>query len=513
MGRSRAAGGHHSPALLPMILTSILVLALAGAIAFLSGQEPLPMRAAAGPAKLLPEGVHLGKVPASGDREEVANMVTNPVGAAEEAAARTGEYPVTPEALIAPVEEWILSEVTAFEERADPGDGAHLEIGWAPILMAGPYLGLDLTATITGVQGGSGDETRVAHRIVYADVTGADDDDADDGGDTAGAGVWAAPEDVFAAGAADRIAGLVRQAYNQPELADRPHPSAEEAADLAARAMSTARLDGDGLVLPLDPDVPGGPALALDQERAEPLLTGPARRILAAAVAGEEYAGIPAPEPPPSPPGPLDFPITVDCEAARCIALTFDDGPGPETDRLLDILDEKDAPATFFVLGEQVRKRPEVVRRMTEAGHVVGNHTWGHPDLATLSRKEIDRQIATAADEIEKAGAPRPVLLRPPYGSFSDDVRAAIAAGGAAAVLWDVDTLDWKTRDTEKTVEAALEGAGRGGIILMHDIHAPTVDAVPEIIDGLRADGYTLATVPDLFGGSLTEGEVYRHAG
>src|SRR5699024_1246968 len=166
------------------------------------------------------------------------NMETNPVGAADEAAARTGEYPVTPESLITPVEEWVSEQVSAFE--AEPGDDqGDLEISWAPILMAGPYLGVELSARGTDF---------TAHRSIYADVTGD--------------GAWASPDDLFAPAAVERIAGLVRAAFNQPELATGEHPSADEAADLAESAMARARLHTDGLVLP----VPGTEwALVLDQ--------------------------------------------------------------------------------------------------------------------------------------------------------------------------------------------------------------------------------------------------------
>lgn len=480
----RANAPHRSPALLPMTLTSLLVLAIAAAIVFLGAQDPFGSWAAAGRAKTLPVGVRLGRVPAPGNPEDVAHMVTNPVGAAEDAAARTGEYPVEPAALITPVEEWVSDQVTAFDERTGAGRD-ELEISWAPILMAGPYLGIELTAR-AGAD--------AAHRSVYADVTGD--------------GAWTAPDDLFGPAAADRVAGFVRAAFNQPELAAAPHPLAPEAAELADRSMARARLHADGLILPLGDSER---ALVLDRSVAVDLLTARGRRILDVAIAGAAFEGLPAPEPPPSPPAELALPTTTDCARARCIALTFDDGPGAHTSRLLDLLADRDAPATFFVLGEQARRRPDLVRRMAEEGHVVGNHTWGHPDLATLTRREIDQQFVAAADEIEKAGAPRPVLVRPPYGSFSDDVRAAITEAGDAAVLWDVDTLDWQTRDTAQTIEAAIDGASRGGIILMHDIHEPTVAAVGTIVDDLRAAGYTLATVPDLFGGTMDSGAVYRH--
>ncbi|QGH69535.1 polysaccharide deacetylase family protein [Pseudactinotalea sp. HY158] len=492
--RESGAHRHRSGAVLPMILTTVLVLLLAAAVVFLGSQEPLARALAAGRAKELPAGVTITAVPTPGDPDDVANMETNPVGAAGDLEARTGEYPVKPDSLLPVAEEWVAGRIAAFSSGvpgagAGADDAAHLELGWSPILRAGPYLGVDLTSTVTPEPG------ETTHQSVYADVTSG--------------GAWSAPGDLFTGTAAERVAALVRTAANQPEFAGRPHPSAAEARALARVAMAAAQLRPEGLVLPLD----GDRALLLEAEPAADYLTEAGNSILAAAVAGTGFAGIPAPPPPPGrPAGPdrLTFPVRVDCSSASCVALTFDDGPGPHTGRLLDILAEHDAPATFFLLGEQTRKRPELVRRMAEEGHVVGNHTWGHPDLATLEPREIDRQIATAADEIATAGAPRPVLLRPPYGSLSDSARDRIAAAGDATVLWDVDTLDWKTRDTKKTVAAALTDARRGSIILMHDIHEPTVDAVADIITGLREEGYTLVGVPDLFGGTMNKGGIYR---
>lgn len=196
---------------------------------------------------------------------------------------------------------------------------------------------------------------------------------------------------------------------------------------------------------------------------------------------------------------------SVDCAATPCVALTFDDGPGPHTARLLDLLAARKAPATFFLLGQNVARQPGLVRRMAAEGHEIGNHTWDHQQLTKLGRTGQREEVERAAAAIAAAGA-TPTVFRPPYGSRN---ATTDAVAGAPVILWDVDTLDWKTRDTDATVAAALRDTRRGSIVLMHDIHAPTVAAVPRIIDGLRERGYTLVTVSQLLG-DARPGVVHR---
>lgn len=195
----------------------------------------------------------------------------------------------------------------------------------------------------------------------------------------------------------------------------------------------------------------------------------------------------------------------VDCAVAQCVALTFDDGPGDYTSELLDTLWERGVPATFFLIGYKAERRPDLVRRMVAEGSEVADHTRTHPQLPRLSARQQSAQVEGAADQIEAAGGYRPTLLRPPYGEFN----AATRRLGWPLIMWDVDTLDWKTQSTEATVTAALDEAEPGSIILMHDIHAPTVAAVPAIVDGLLARGYTLVTVSDLYGGEFQPGAKY----
>jgi len=190
----------------------------------------------------------------------------------------------------------------------------------------------------------------------------------------------------------------------------------------------------------------------------------------------------------------------VNCRRVKCIALTFDDGPGPYTLHLLNDLRAADARATFFMVGTQVAAHPSVAHAVAADGNEIGIHTWDHPNLTKLSPARINQEITSTAREIEKAAGFHPRFLRPPYGAMNAQVHTVAGEDGLAMALWSVDTLDWKTRSTAKTVAAALGGARRGRIILLHDIHPWSVAAVPQIVQGLQKQGYTLVTVSELLG-------------
>jgi peptidoglycan-N-acetylglucosamine deacetylase len=202
------------------------------------------------------------------------------------------------------------------------------------------------------------------------------------------------------------------------------------------------------------------------------------------------------------------LPPAVDCLVLRCVALTFDDGPVPDTRRLLGMLSDAGVPATFFDLGERAATYPDLVRAESEQGEV-GNHSWSHPVLTQLTDSQVDWQIGRTAAELMGDTGARPTLVRPPFGAANPRVRSVLAAAGAPVILWTVDTLDWLNRDADSVYHRAVDGVRPGSIILMHDIRPTTVSAVPRIIAELAARGYTFVTVSQLFDGDLTPGEVY----
>lgn len=206
-------------------------------------------------------------------------------------------------------------------------------------------------------------------------------------------------------------------------------------------------------------------------------------------------------------PGPL--PYTPLCRAAKCIALTFDDGPGPYTASLLDILGKEGVRATFFLVGDKpVHTYPDLVRRIAAQGHVIGNHTWTHPVLTGLPEAEVLRQLSLTQSVIQQLTGHKPTLMRPPKGLTDTRVTGATRALGLSQILWNVTATDYHNRTTELVRKLVLERARRNGVVLLHDVLPWTVPAVPGIITGLRAAGYTLVTVPQLYE-NMQPGEQY----
>lgn len=197
----------------------------------------------------------------------------------------------------------------------------------------------------------------------------------------------------------------------------------------------------------------------------------------------------------------------IDCSKVPCVALTFDDGPAKHTARLLDILKEHDVKATFFVLGKSAKIQKNTILRTIKEGHQIGNHSWDHKDLKKLSEEEILSQIQKTNEAISQISGEEVQVLRPPYGSFNDIVKNQ---GEMPIILWNLDPLDWKDRNPEIVVQRISE-AKINGIVLAHDIHPSTVEAIPEVISNLKAKGYHLVTIDNLFSDqSLTNGKVYN---
>lgn len=191
-------------------------------------------------------------------------------------------------------------------------------------------------------------------------------------------------------------------------------------------------------------------------------------------------------------------PVTPKPAANKKIALTFDDGPHPKvTMQILKTLEKYEAKATFFVVGQEVEEHPETLRAVYNAGHEIGNHTFNHEKLTTLLPEEIEQQIQATDTVIKSTIGQRATVFRPPYGSYDETITDRL---NVPNVLWTIDTLDWKHRDPEKTVLAVKDGAKNGSIVLMHDIHQTTADALDEILATLQKQGYEFVTISELLG-------------
>ena len=178
------------------------------------------------------------------------------------------------------------------------------------------------------------------------------------------------------------------------------------------------------------------------------------------------------------------------------IALTFDDGPHPiYTPKLLDGLKERKVKATFFVVGKNIVGNEEIIKRMDQEGHLIGNHTFSHVQLTKMKKEDACREVQQTNERIcAVTGAPV-LYIRPPYGSWNDELQAEIPM---TVTLWNLDSEDWKSQNTGKIVELVESEAKEGSIILLHDIFDTSVEAALRIVDDLTAQGYTFVTVDEL---------------
>jgi peptidoglycan/xylan/chitin deacetylase (PgdA/CDA1 family) len=182
------------------------------------------------------------------------------------------------------------------------------------------------------------------------------------------------------------------------------------------------------------------------------------------------------------------------------IAMTFDDGPHPQnTPRLLDMLRARNIKATFYVIGQSVNLHPQIVRRTLEEGHEIGNHSNTHRQLSKLSDSEIIADLGRCESAVISATGTKPLTLRPPYGALLPKQRELVYEHfGYPIILWSVDPLDWKRPGPSVVSSRILAGAKPGGIILSHDLHGQTVDAMPATLDTLLRRGYKFVTVSQL---------------
>lgn len=221
--------------------------------------------------------------------------------------------------------------------------------------------------------------------------------------------------------------------------------------------------------------------------------------------------------PPPAQSLPVQaFPTTDEYANQKLVALTFDDGPGAYTGRLLDILKSHGVKATFFLQGRNAARYPDLIKRMDSEGHAIGNHSYSHAYLPNLSAAGVAAELEKCNAAIRNAVGYNAVVLRAPYGSSNATVKKAAADAKMPIIHWSIDSLDWKTRNQTAILNTVFnqQGVKDGSIILLHDIHKTTVDAMDSMITRLKNEGYLLVTVPQLLaarknGGNV--GEVYYH--
>lgn len=209
-------------------------------------------------------------------------------------------------------------------------------------------------------------------------------------------------------------------------------------------------------------------------------------------------------------------------DGKKYVALTFDDGPGPYTAKLLDAMKKRGVKATFYLIGTRVNRYADVLRRMDAEGHAIGNHGTSHKQLTTLSAAAIAADLNGCANKIRAIVGHDPVVMRCPYGSSNANVRKYAEGKGISITYWSVDTNDWRytglssaaatSKIFANTFKSGSGGVRNGSIVLMHDIHKNTVDAAIKMMDRLISEGYTLVTVPELLlkreGGAIP-GKVY----
>lgn len=206
-------------------------------------------------------------------------------------------------------------------------------------------------------------------------------------------------------------------------------------------------------------------------------------------------------------PTPTPAPVIRD----KAVALTFDDGPSRANDgRIVETLQKYGAHATFFVLGDRARVDGDILQMYLAAGCEIGSHSWNHPQLSKMKWDEIERQLNKTNKTVSKlTGGYQIQLLRPPYGSISNTMRKKL---DMPMILWSLDTLDWKTRNTKKIFREVRKEVKDGDIILMHDIYSTTADAVEKVVPWLQNKGYDILTVSELMerkGKNIEGGSAY----
>lgn len=194
------------------------------------------------------------------------------------------------------------------------------------------------------------------------------------------------------------------------------------------------------------------------------------------------------------------------------VALTFDDGPAPSTSRILDALEANGARATFYMVGNRMNSYQDTVRRVAALGCEIGSHTWGHNYITKLGNEGLQSNLNQFNTALTQIAGVRAATMRPPGGFVNDASKQALASYGVPAILWSIDTLDWKTKNAQKTINTVLTEVKDGDIILMHDLYSTTADATVVLIPELISRGYQLVTVSELAScrGGMQAGQVYH---
>ena len=194
----------------------------------------------------------------------------------------------------------------------------------------------------------------------------------------------------------------------------------------------------------------------------------------------------------------------------KMIALTFDDGPGPYTDELIDGLEKLNAKASFFLVGEKIKSYPDTVAKIAGNGHLIGNHTYSHIKLTALSPDKIKKEIDKTNEKIKTITGEAPQFFRPPFGRYNSTTLNYV---DMISVRWSKDTIDWKYEDEERLYRYLIKNAGDGEIFLMHDVEETTVKGVLRAIETLQKEGYKFVRVDELLcrnGDGLLKGIGYR---
>ena len=195
------------------------------------------------------------------------------------------------------------------------------------------------------------------------------------------------------------------------------------------------------------------------------------------------------------------------------VALTFDDGPSKYTERILNSLEANGGRATFFMVGNRVASYASTVKRMADLGCETDSHTWAHTYLTNMSEGQILQSLNQTCDAIVAAGGNAPKGVRPPGGKINDASKAVLAKAGMPSIVWSVDTLDWKTRNAQKTIDTVLSQVKDGDIVLMHDLYEQSAIAAETLIPELTKRGYQLVTVSEMaeLRGGMAAGHSYGH--